>query len=264
MNLKLTAKNFLFKISLMSMIVLSSCATRQEMAYFQDGPMLTAEVNNMNTEIVYQANDLITIDINGADPETVQPFRLPPVTFEQNTSVLNVQGTLRVQAYLIDVDGNIDFPTLGTLKIAGMTRTQTVAFFKEKLADYIKDPIINIRLANFSISVLGEVNKPGVYQVQDERISLSEALGLAGDLTINGKRENIFLIREVDGQKRFAKLDLTSVNIVNSPLYYLVQNDVIYVEPNTAKIRSSTFNPNTAIVISAISTLATIAAILIR
>lgn len=246
------------------MIALTSCATRKEMVYFQDGPLLTTDVNNMNTELVYQPNDLITIDINGADPETVQPFKLPPVTFEENISPLNVQGTLRVQAYLIDINGNIDFPSLGTLKIAGMTRSQTTTFFKEKLSDFIKDPIVNIRLANFSISVLGEVNRPGVYTVQDERLSLSEALGLAGDLTNNGKRDNIFLIREVDGEKRFANLDLTSVNIVNSPLYYLKQNDVIYVEPNKAKIRSSTFNPNTAIVISAISTLATIAAILIR
>lgn len=246
------------------MMALSSCATKKEMVYFQDGPLLVSDVNNMNAELVYQPNDLITIDISGADPETVQPFKLPPVTFDENISPLNVQGTLRVQAYLIDINGNIDFPSLGTLKIGGMTRSQTTAFFKEKLSVFIKDPIVNIRLANFSISVLGEVNRPGVYTVQDERLSLSEALGLAGDLTNNGKRDNIFLIREVDGEKRFAKLDLTSVNIVNSPLYYLVQNDVIYVEPNQAKIRSSTYNPNTALVISAISTLATIAAILIR
>jgi polysaccharide export outer membrane protein len=234
------------------------------MVYFQDGPMLNTEINNMETELIFQANDLITIDINGADTETIQPFRLPPVTFEPNMSPLNVQGALRVQAYLIDVNGNIDFPVLGTLKIAGMTSSQTVTFFKEKLSIYVKDPIVNIRLANFTISVLGEVNRPGVYNIQDERVSLSEALGLAGDLTNNGKRENIFLIREMNGKKRFAKLDLTSVNIVNSPLYYLAQNDVIYVEPNNAKVRSSTFNPNTALVISAISTLATIAAILIR
>ncbi len=264
MNPKFNSRNLFFKISIISLIALSSCASRKDFVYFQDGPLLDTEVNNMNTELVYQSNDLITIDITGADPETVQPFRLPPVTFEENISVLSVQGTLRVQAYLIDMNGNIDFPSLGTLKIAGMTRTQTVAFFKEKLADFIKDPIVNIRLANFSISVLGEVARPGVYNIQDERVSLSEALGLAGDLTINGKRDNIFLIREIDGKKRFAKLDLTSVNIVNSPLYYLMQNDVIYIEPNKAKIRSSTYNPNTSIVISAIATLATISAILIR
>ncbi|MCK7591043.1 polysaccharide biosynthesis/export family protein [Subsaxibacter sp. CAU 1640] len=264
MNPKINTSNLLSSVSILFIVMLSSCASRKEMVYFQDEPLTPTEFNNMNTELVYQPNDLLTIDINGADPETVQPFKLPPVTFEENMSVINAQGTLRVQAYLIDVNGNIEFPILGTLKIAGMTRTQTIAFFKEKLSEYVKDPIVNVRLANFTISVLGEVNRPGVYTIQDERISLSEALGLAGDLTNTGKRDNIFLIREVDGKKKFAKLDLTSINIVNSPLYYLVQNDVIYVEPNTAKIRSSTYNPNTALVISAISTLATIAAILIR
>lgn len=262
MNPKFNTRNLIFRISVISLMVLSSCASRKEMVYFQDEPLTSSEINNMSTELVYQPNDLLTIDINGADAETVQPFRLPPVTF--NESVINAQGTLRMQAYLIDVNGNIEFPVLGTIKIAGMTRSQATTFFKEKLAEYVKDPIVNIRLANFSISVLGEVNRPGVYNIQDERVSLSEALGLAGDLTIYGQRNNVFLIREVDGKKRFAKIDLTSINVVNSPLYYLVQNDVIYVEPNNSKVRSSTFNPNTAVVISAISTLATIAAILIR
>ncbi len=264
MNLKINTPSLFFTITIISLVVLSSCASRKDMVYFQDEPLLDNEINNMNFELVYQPNDLITIDISGADPETIQPYKLPPVTFDENMPVLNAQGTLRMQAYLIDVNGNIEFPSLGTLKIGGMTRTQTIAFFKEKLSEFVKDPIINVRLANFSISVLGEVNRPGVYNILDERVSLSEALGLAGDLTNNGIRNNIFLIRELNGKKRFAKLDLTSINVVNSPLYYLVQNDVIYVEPNNAKVRSSTYNPNTAIVISAISTLATIAAILIR
>lgn len=264
MNPKFKIQHFSLLLLILTLIGLSSCASKKEMVYFQDEPMSDNEVNSTYTELVYKPNDLLAIDINGADQETVQPFKLPPITFDANTSILNAQGTLRMQAYLIDLNGNIEFPVLGTLKLAGMTRTQAIALFQDKLKDYVKSPIINIRLANFSISILGEVNRPGVYSIEDERVSLSEALGLAGDLTINGRRDNVFLIREVDGKKRFAKLDLTSINILNSPLYYLVQNDVIYVEPNTAKIRSSTFNPNTAIVISAISTLATIAAILIR
>jgi polysaccharide export outer membrane protein len=263
MNPKFKSAELVFKISIAALFVCSSCATKRDLVYFQDEPLSSSEINNMNTELVYQPNDLITIDVNAADPETVRPFQLPPITWNEN-SFINAQGTLRMQAYLIDVDGNIEFPVLGTLKIAGLTRTQAHSFMKDKLKEYVKEPIVNVRLANFSISVLGEVNRPGVYNIQDERVSLSEALGLAGDLTINGERKNVFLIREVDGKKRFAKLDLTSINVVNSPLYYLVQNDVIYVEPNNARVRSSTYNPNTAIVISAISTLATIAAILIR
>ncbi|MEO6346344.1 MAG: polysaccharide biosynthesis/export family protein [Aquaticitalea sp.] len=264
MNPKFNTRSLLFGISMLAMLALSSCASKKEIVYFQDEPLSATEIQNMYTELVYKPNDLLTIDINGADQETVQPFKLPPITFDASYSILNAQGTLRVQAYLIDVNGNIEFPVLGTMKIAGMTRTQAIGFFKDKLKDFIKNPIINIRLANFSISVLGEVNRPGVYNIEDERVSLSEAIGLAGDLTIFGKRDNVFLIREVDGKKRFAKMDLTSINVVNSPLYYLIQNDVIYVEPNSAKIKSASYNPNTAIVISAVATLATIAAILIR
>ena len=169
-----------------------------------------------------------------------------------------------MQTYLIDNNGHIEFPVLGTIKIGGLTRIEATAMMKERLTEYIKDPIVNIRIANFTITVIGDVNRPGTYTIQDERVTLPEALGLAGDLTNTATRTNLFLIRETNGKKRFAKLDLTSINIVNSPLYYLAQNDVLYVEPNNAKIRSSNYNPNTGIIISAVATLATIAAILVR
>jgi polysaccharide export outer membrane protein len=134
---------------------------------------------------------------------------------------------------------------------------------KEKIGEYVKEFIVNIRIMNFTITVSGEVTRPGNYTVQGERVSLMQALGMAGDLTIYGKRNNVFLIREVDGKKKYAKYDLTSINVVNSPVYYLSQNDVIYVEPNKARIRSSSYNPNTGLVIAAVSTLATISAIFI-
>ena len=121
---------------------------------------------------------------------------------------MNVNQNLRVQSYLIDVNGNIEFPVLGSMKIQGLTRVEATEMLKEKLSEYIKDPIVNIRLINFTITVLGEVNTPGTFTVQNERISLNDALGLAGDLTIYGKRDNVLLIREIDGQKRYAKFDL--------------------------------------------------------
>ncbi len=123
------------------------------------------------------------------------------------------------------------------------------------------DPIVNIRLANFTITILGEVANPGTFTIPNERITILEALGFASDLTIYGVRKNLFVIREVNGKKKFAQVDLTSINTVNSPVYYLQQNDVIYVEPNKARIRASSFNPNTGLVIAAVSTLATITAI---
>jgi polysaccharide export outer membrane protein len=205
---------------------------------------------------------LLTIDVAALDPDAVRPFNLPAVNYSE--SVISAQGTLKMQTYLIDNNGHIEFPVLGTIKIGGLTRIEATAMMKERLTEYIKDPIVNIRIANFTITVIGDVNRPGTYTIQDERVTLPEALGLAGDLTNTATRTNLFLIRETNGKKRFAKLDLTSINIVNSPLYYLAQNDVLYVEPNNAKIRSSNYNPNTGIIISAVATLATIAAILVR
>jgi len=249
---------------ILSIILFNSCASKQDIVYFQDEP-LTSELDFTNNyEIKFKPADIITIDISAQDPEAVAPFLLTPVAQNIGNNSLILNNNLRVQTYLIDKNGNIEFPILGTLKIQGLSRVETTELLKTKLSAYIKDPIVNVRLINFTITVLGEVNSPGSFTVQNERISLSDALGLAGDLTIYGKRNNILLIREVDGRKRYAKLNLNSVNILNSPNYYLSQNDVIYIEPNSTKIRQSSYNPNNGIIISAVATLATIAAILIK
>ena len=246
-----------------STIILSSCASRQDIAYFQD-EVLTKETALSNSyEIKFKPADMLTIDISAQDPEAVMPFLLSPVA--QNTkSSLNVSNNLRMQTYLIDINGNIEFPVLGSIKLEGLSRVQATEMLKGKLSEYLRDPIVNIRLINFTVTILGEVNAPGTFTVQNERISLNDAIGLAGDLTIYGKRNNVLLIREIDGQKRYAKFDLTSVNVLNSPNFYLTQNDVIYIEPNKAKVRSSSYNQNNAIIISAIGTIATIVAILIK
>jgi len=255
--------NFVQILILLIVIAISSCSTPENMIYFQDEPLSnTIEISNNNFEIRFKSDDLLTIDVSSIDPEVARPFNLPAVSY--NSDVILAQGTLKMQTYLIDTDGNIEFPVLGTLALGGLSRSEANTYLKEKLLVYIKDPIVNIRLANFTITILGEVNKPGTFTINDERISLTEALGLAGDLTIYGKRENIFLIREVNGQKRFAKFDLTSINVVNSPSYYLIQNDVIYVEPNNTRMKQSKYNQNNGLIIAAIATLATIVALIIR
>ncbi len=260
-NLQKTSKLLLKVLVLISLI--SSCASRQEIVYFQD-EAITSEVNvNQNVELKYQTDDLLTIDVSALDPDAVRPFNLPAVSYNAS-SVISAQGNLKMQTYLIDSNGNIEFPVLGTLKIGGLTRTEAVIFLKDRLKEYIKDPIVNIRLANFTVSVLGEVNNPGSFTIQDERISVPEALGLAGDLSIYGRRNNVLLIRDNNGVKQYGKIDLTSINAVNNPSYYLRQNDVLYIEPNRAKIRQSNFNPNNSQIISAVGIVATIVAILIR
>ncbi|MGK0447599.1 MAG: polysaccharide export outer membrane protein [Polaribacter sp.] len=260
-HLKHTYKAF---IILSCVLLFSNCGSRKDLVYFQDEPIIDQNLSELdnNFEIRFKPNDILTIDVSAEVTESVIAFNLPVVTYNTGTG-MNGQGMAIRQTYLVDPEGTIEFPVLGTIKIGGLTRVEATKMLKEKIGEYVKEFIVNIRIMNFTITVSGEVTRPGNYTVQGERVSLMQALGMAGDLTIYGKRNNVFLIREVDGKKKYAKYDLTSINVVNSPVYYLSQNDVIYVEPNKARIRSSSYNPNTGLVIAAVSTLATISAIFI-
>ncbi len=248
-----------FIISILALAMISSCASRKDLAYFQNRPLSDGYIDSAPEQLFYKPDDILTINVTAADPITAQPFNLSIVA--ENDDLINASGRTKMQNYLIDYNGNIEFPVLGTLHIAGMSRIALTDLLKEKISEYAKDPIVNIRLVNFTVTVIGEVSSPGTFTIQNERVSLPEALGMARDLTIFGKRKNILLIREVDGKKKFAKIDLTSVNSVSSPLYYLQQNDVIVVEPNNARIRSSSYNANNGVLISAIGTLTTIIAV---
>ncbi len=249
-----------FVLQLIAILVLTSCGSRKDIVYFQDEPIEDGVLVSEPKPIIYKPDDILTINVSALDPDTVKPFNLQVVS-NNDTNLLNAGGRQQFQSYLIDYDGNIDFPVLGKLKVAGLNRTELTAMLVEKISEYANNPIVNVRLSNFTITILGEVRNPGTFTIQDERITVLEALGLADDLTIFGKRKNVLLIREVDGKKKFAKIDLTSVNAVNSPVYYLQQNDVIYVEPNNAKIRASSYNQNNSVLISAIGTLTTIIAV---
>jgi len=189
------------------------------------------------------------IIVSTPDPEAAIPFNLEstivPVASGQTATAQRQQ-----QLYLVDKEGNVDFPVLGTLNFGGKTKTEVVADLKMRLAKFIKGAIINMRIMNYKITVQGEVNKPGSYTINSERVTLPEALSLAGDLTIYGKRENIIVVREVNGKKSFNKIDITKADFINSPFYYLSQNDLLYVEPNKARANSASFNQNTGVWIS--------------
>ena len=258
MHSKSNNRSFIPHFTLLFLIFLSSCASRKDLVYFQDEP-INGQINSAPKQLVYKPDDILSINVSAADPIAAKPFNLAVVS--EDNDITSVTGSTRMQTYLIDYNGNIEFPVLGTLHLAGMTRIEATQMLKEKISEYAKDPIINIRLVNFTVTVIGEVSNPGTFTIQDESLTIPEALGLAKDLTIFAKRKNILLIREIDGVKKFATIDLTSVNSVVSPLYYLQQNDVIVVEPNNARIRSSTFNQNNAVLISAIGTLTTIVAV---
>lgn len=242
-------------------ILLNSCTSSSQIAYFQDEKISNFTQPKLFYDLIYQPNDMLTIDVNALDPEAVKPFNLASVPY--SLSLIETRTNMRMQTYIVDKDGNIDFPVLGKVKIGGLTRQDATELLESKIADYVKDPLVNIRITNFTISVLGEVNDPGSFIIQDEKVTLAEALGMAGDLTIYGRRDNILLVREIEGIKKFSIINLTSVRSLSASTFGLKQNDIIYVEPNNAKARQSTYNQNNNVLISAIGTLTSVAALII-
>ena len=242
-------------------VLLNSCTSSSQIAYFQDEKISNFTQPKLFYDLIYQPNDMLTIDVNALDPEAVKPFNLASVPY--SLSLIETRTNMRMQTYIVDKDGNIDFPVLGKVKIGGLTRQEATDLLESKIADYVKEPLVNIRITNFTISVLGEVNDPGTFIIQDEKVTLAEALGMAGDLTIYGKRDNILLVREIEGIKKFSIINLTSVRSLSASTFGLKQNDIIYVEPNNAKARQSTYNQNNNVLISAIGTLTSVAALII-
>jgi polysaccharide export outer membrane protein len=196
-----------------------------------------------------------------------QPFNLPVIGVragQDMEATMRVNGQPQLQPYLVDSEGFINFPELGRIKVEGMTRIDLAEDLQEQLSKYVDKPIVNVRIVNFQVSVLGEVNRPGTFTVTDEYLTVSKALGLAGDMTIYGKRKNVLVVREEDGSKSHAYLDLTQAEVLNSPYYYLKQNDVVYVEPNRAQRQSSIYNRNASIYISIASVIVSLTVLFAR
>ena len=250
-------------VYLLSLLLLtSSCVTQQDWVYFQGESAAQEKVQAF--ELRYQANDLLSINVSALDMDAVRPFNLF-VASPNTSNKLSLTGQQQLQTYLVDENGEINFPVLGKLTLGGMSRNEAIAFLENKLQAYIKDPIVTLRLTNFKISILGEVNKPGTYTITNEQVSLPQALALAGDLSITGKRANLLLLREEGGLLTKNYIDLRSDALFDSPYYFLKPNDVLYVEPNASKVRSSTDALRyTSISLSVITTLTTIASILLR
>lgn len=243
-------------------IFLFSCASREKIAYYQNIEQVLASDANVNFNTKLQPDDLLMIVVMAETPEAAAPYNLPSVIMQSNSEFENQQ--LRMNSYLIDSEGFIQFPGLGAVQLGGLTRSEAVSKLITELTKYIKDPKVNLRILNFKITVAGEVRQPGVQVIASERITLSEALAMSGDLTEYGRRDNIMVIREKDGKKEIGRVDITKADFINSPYYYLSQNDHVYVEPNKTKVNASSVGPNTGIIISAISLLLTVVAIIIR
>jgi polysaccharide biosynthesis/export protein len=244
---------------LLFFIILSACASSKKTTYLQGN----VGVQPVNFDTFIQPDDQLLIIVSSENPEVAAPYNLKTTTI-QSYNVNQIAQEMQ-QYYIVDPIGNISMPILGNVNVGGLSRADATNKISNILKNgHIKDATINLRIMNFKISVLGEVNKPGVFAINTERVTILEALAMAGDLSIYGKRDNVLLIREKNGQKSFQRIDLTKSDIVSKPEYYLMQNDVLYVEPNKTKTNSSAIGPNISIGISALSLVVTILALTIK
>ena len=251
--IKTIQKSKLF-IIIIVMGVLTSCVPKKEVVYFQNARSFETIVDTDSFEATFKVNDIVSIYVSTFNLEAVRPFNLVKQTGSSGEEI----------DYLIDLEGNVDYPVLGKIKLLGLTIQEAKELLKEKLsAGYLKDPVINIRILNFRVTIAGAVNRPGVYSVSGERVSILEALGLAGDLTIKGRRDNILVVRDFKGTKTYTRLDITNKEVFNSPVYYLTQNDYVYVEPNNSAISSATGDARLGTIISISSFVITTALILL-
>lgn len=228
--------------------ILGSCAVAKQVPYFQD--ILSDSTLAIIPEPVpirFEPEDKISILVNSRDPQLMMLFNLPVIQRYIGSDNPSLSSNSYLTGYTIDGEGNIDFPVLGKIHLAGKTREEAAIYIKEQLVsnNLIKDPVVTIEYMNLTVSVLGEVNKPGRYSIDRDRVTIFDALSMAGDLTIYGLREHVTVMREVDGEQKIYEVNLTSAeDVLSSPVFYLRQNDFIYVEPNKMRANQATVNGN--------------------
>lgn len=271
MNLKIMRRRFNNRHLWLMLLpfLLVACQSYKKVPYFQDVEVVN-EANQQ--EKLYDARimpkDLLTIVVSCTNPELAIPFNL---TVASNASLAastssNVTTQAALQPYLVDNEGNINFPVLGELKLGGLTKREAEQLILDKLKPYMKEiPIVTVRMVNYKISVIGEVARPGTFTISNEKVNLLEALAMAGDMTVYGLRDNVKLIREdANGKQQIMTLDLNNAETILSPYYWLQQNDIIYVTPNKAKARNSDVGNSTSLWFSATSILVSIVSLLVN
>ena len=270
----MNVKKILFSLLIVSLF--SSCDAYKKVVYLQNsGTVASLDANSLKAvpDPVLKAGDLLTITVNSLNAEAAAPFNLPVVPGGEAMKMYSIgsgsslSGGASLQNYLIDVQGDLVFPVLGKIHAAGLTKTALSELLTSKIYPaYLKDePIITIRYANYKVSVLGEVNRPGIFAIDNERISILEAIAQAGDLTIYGQRENVLLIRENEKGERISyRIDLRNPKLVTSDYYYLQQNDVLYIQPNNPKSRGSALGSAESLSISIVGTLISLTSLMIN
>ena len=248
------------------MLVLLSACTQRNLTYLSDLEsenqvknqiIFTEEISNL-TELKFQPDDLLTITVTSLNPEANILFNKGEIIPVNNVANTSTSGVYK-EGYLVDKEGLIDFPILGKIKVGGLTKTEVKENITQELQNYLKSPSVHIRHLNYRVTVIGEVKNPATFTMPSEKINIFEALGMAGDMTAYGKRENVLIIREEEGTRKIARVDLNGKDVLSSPYFYLKQNDVVYVEADKAKVEQvSTTRSNISMGLSVASLLALI------
>ncbi len=254
-----------FSFLIFASLLITGCGSVKNVAYLQNSDSISFEQSRFLYDARIMPKDQITISVNTTNPEASLPFNLLlQNAYSQGRTVSSYGGTL--MPYLVDNDGYINFPIVGRLHVAGLTKSEAERMVTEKIRPYMaetENPVVTVTMASYSVSGLGEVARPGSFQVAREKITIFEALAQAGDLTIYGVRDRVKLIREdATGKKEIHTLNLMDANIINSPYYYLQQNDVVYVEPNKVKAQNSKVGQTTTLWFSTTSILISMASLL--
>ncbi|MCP9199913.1 polysaccharide biosynthesis/export family protein [Gramella sp. GC03-9] len=233
-------KKFLFL--LFASFLFNSCATKDEIVYFHGAKQLAGTENLLDYEPVIEPNDVLRINVSSSSvtDEIVKPFQMPSQSGQGGGGAGGGQN-LSLTGYLVGPDGFINFPVLGKVKVKGLSRGEVQVALEREIQEYVTDPIVDVRIVNFSVTVLGEVNSPGRVQITDGRVTMPELIAMVGDISYDGKRENIMIIREENGVKSVGQIDMTETDLFSSPYYYLKQNDIVYVEPSYRAVKSAGF-----------------------
>jgi polysaccharide export outer membrane protein len=250
-------------------LMLSSCGAVKDIAYFQNKAINEPEKIDKHAGIVIQPKDMLSIVVSSRNPELVAMFNLPVVSYQAGSEIVSSGYNQRLMGYVVDNEGMIDFPVLGPINVSGLTRWELSELIKSKLLDggLLADAVVTVEFMNFKVSVIGEVNNPGTFTIEGDKVTVLQAISLARDLTIFGERENVTVIRERDGQRTMYEINLCDVSMFQSPAYYLQQNDVVYVQPSSIKARQSTTDDKslrmTSIFVSSGSLLVSVATLII-
>ena len=264
-------KNIFILLINLVFIFLNSCASQKKLDYLQNIENVALEASIKNAKSTIQPNDQLVILVTAKDMDVVKPFnqnfssgQILQYSLPSGNAPAQSQTSTSGPTYIVDSQGNIEFPVIGKINTENKSTEELRDVLKKEISKYVLNPQVSVKNTNYKITVLGEVNRPGTYNIPEAQTTVLEVLGLAGDLTIYGNREDILVIRNVDGVITKQRLDLTKADFINSSFFYLKQNDVIIVSPNETKQKTSRLDPNTGIYISVASIVVTILALIFK